>query len=157
MENFKKSIKRCQESLREAKRGQERLREAKNEAKKRSLEQKIDAKWGYKLTRCRQMHPWARLGRALGASWSVRGRLGGVLGPPLSVLGGSWKGLGESWRLSEGILEAFLNDILLSCAICQNSKKPRKTNGFSLIFEVPGGLWGLANVKKSIKRCQESL
>ena len=95
---------------------------------------------------------WVRLGRALGASWSVRGRLGGVLGSSWGVLGGSWKGFGESWGLSEGILEAFLNDILLSCVICENSKKPRKTYGFSLIFEVPGGFWGLANVQKIDKK-----
>ena len=54
---------------------------------------------------------WAHLGLALGAFWSVRRRLGGVLGPSLGILGGSWKGFGESWRLSEAILEALLKDL----------------------------------------------
>ena len=43
---------------------------------------------------------WTRFGRVLGASWRVRGCLGGVLGPSWDVLGGSWEGFGESWKLS---------------------------------------------------------
>ena len=94
---------------------------------------------------------WARLGRALGASWSVRGRLGGVLRPSWDVLGGSWRAFGESWRLSGTILGAFLKDFLPSRAIYENSNKPRKTNGFTLIFEVLGGFWGSENQKNRYK------
>ena len=90
---------------------------------------------------------WAPLGRALGASWSVRRRLAGVLGPSWDVLGGSWRAFGKSWRLSETILGAFLKDVLVSQAIYENSKTHRKTNGFSLIFEVLGGFWGSENPK----------
>ena len=39
---------------------------------------------------------WARLERALGASWNVRRRLGGVLGLSWDVLEGSWNGFGDS-------------------------------------------------------------
>ena len=91
---------------------------------------------------------WALLGCAMGASWSVRGRLGGVLGSSWDVLSGSWRVLGESWRLSGAILGAFLKDFLTSGGIYENNKKPRKTNGFSLIFEVPGRIGGSKNTKK---------
>ena len=75
---------------------------------------------------------------------------GDVLGANLAVLGGFCKGLGEPRALSGSILAAFSEDVLLSWVKSKNSKKPRKTNGFSLIFEVPGGSWGLENLQKSI-------
>ena len=33
------------------------------------------------------------------------------MGPSLGILGGSWKGFGESWRLSEAMLEVLLKDL----------------------------------------------
>ena len=90
---------------------------------------------------------WTRFGRALGTSWRVGKRLGGVLGPSWGVLGASWEGFGESWKLCGTILGVFLEDFLQFQVICENHKKPRKTNGFSLIFEVWGGFWGSKNPK----------
>ena len=69
-------------------------------------------------------------------------RFGAVLRPSWGILGGSWKGFRESWGRSGTILGALFKDLLPSEAKCENSKKPMKTNGFSLIFEVLGGLWG---------------
>ena len=91
---------------------------------------------------------WGCFGRALGESWHVQGRLGGVLGLSWGVLGRFWEGFGMSWEPSGSLLAVFLEDFLYfkQClAIHENSKKPRKTNGFSLIFEVPGGFWGSEN------------
>ena len=93
-------------------------------------------------------------GMHLGAS---KLHLRGVLGPSCCVLSGSWKGFGDSRRLPRSLLETFFADFLSSGAICENSKKPRKTNGFSLIFEVLEGLWGSENPKKSIKVRSERL
>ena len=82
--------------------------------------------------------PWLRF-RASGE------RLGGVLGPSWSVLGGSWRGFGESWRLLGSFLGAFSEVFMPFRAICESSKKHRKTNGFSLIFVVSGGFEGSTN------------
>ena len=57
---------------------------------------------------------WTRLGHALSASGSARGRLGGVLGPSWGVLGGSCRGLGESRKLPGCFLEVFLEVFMLS-------------------------------------------
>ena len=59
--------------------------------------------------------------------------------------------------LSGTILEAFLEDYLSSRAKCKNSKKPRKTNGFSSIFEVLGGSGARKIRKKTIKVGSERL
>ena len=83
--------------------------------------------------------------------------LGRVLGRSWCVLGGSWKGFGSSWRLPGGLLGIFLEVILTSWAICENSKKPRKNNGFSLIFKVLGGPWASESSKKSMERHQKRL
>ena len=83
--------------------------------------------------------------------------LGRVLGRSWCVLGGSWKGFGTSWRLPGGFLGIFLEVFLTSWAICENSKKPRKNNGFSLIFKVLGGPWASESSKKPMKRHQERL
>ena len=120
---------------------------------------------------------WEALGATwglLGCSWRRFGRLGEVLGASWVELGASWKVFGASWRrfgailgrlgsLLEGSWEAleasrgYFGSIFegFSCflRIYENREKPRKTYGFSLIFEVPGEFWGLENPKKSIKKC----
>ena len=102
---------------------------------------------------------WEALGatwRHLERSWRRFGRLGEILEASWVELGASWRrfgailgGLGRSWRILEkllrlagSILEAFLNDFLASYAICENSEKSRKINGFFLIFEGSGRLPG---------------
>ena len=77
---------------------------------------------------------WGCFGRALGESWHVQGRLGGVLGRLGEILGGFWDVLGAFWESLGGIFGGFPTFY----AIHENCKKRRKTNGFSLIFEVPG-------------------
>jgi len=72
---------------------------------------------------------WGHLG------WNL-GHLGDVLGPSWGVLGVSWRVLGRPWRLPGAILEVFLKDFSCFLRIYENSEKPRKTYGFSLIFEV---------------------
>ena len=67
-------------------------------------------------------------------------------------MGASWEGFGESYKLSGTILGPFFKDFLPSWAKCENSKKPKKTNGFSLIFGVLGGPWASENLQKSMKR-----
>ena len=67
-----------------------------------------------------------------------RGRLGGLLGRLGRVLEASWELFGSIFAGYSATLRA----------ICENSKKPRKTNGFSLIFDVLGGLGGSENPKK---------
>ena len=84
---------------------------------------------------------WAHLGRALGASWSARRRLGAILGRVGAILecfGRIWEGFG-------GVLEAFwehfgniFKDFLPYCAKSENCKKLRKNYRFSLIFKNPG-------------------
>ena len=89
---------------------------------------------------------------SLGASWAVFVRLGGALGvhwvslgTPKGVLEVSWVYLGASWGdfgrvlgcLGESLGYIFGRFSAFE-AIHENSKKPRKTNGFSLIFKVPG-------------------
>ena len=92
---------------------------------------------------------WVYLACVLGAPKGVRGASWRCLGAILGVLGRSWKGFGESWRLPGSLLEAFLDNLLESSAICANSEKPRKNNGFSLIFEVPGRFRGQTNRKNT--------
>ena len=59
-----------------------------------------------------------RPGRAWNAFWvrleAFELCLGGVLGPSLGVLGGSWHGFVASWRLPVDLLGAFLEDFLPS-------------------------------------------
>ena len=95
------------------------------------------------LARLRRI--WGVLQVCLGAYGSIRRHLGGVLGPSWGVLGGSWEGFGQSGRLPGSFLGVFLKDFLQFCAICGNSKKPTKTSGVSLIFEVPWRFWGSKN------------
>ena len=52
-------------------------------------------------------------------------------------LGASWVdlgGVGESWRFPGSLFGTFLEHFLPSWAICEKSKKPRKTNGFHRFF-----------------------
>ena len=104
----------------------------------------------------------------LGQSWCVLGvsgmRLGCVLERLESVLEVSWGHLGASWEDLGGVLAslggflgAFWEYFMPFWAICENSKKPRKNNCFSLIFEVLGGLGGSENPKKFIKVGSERL
>ena len=96
---------------------------------------------------------------SLGASWAVFVRLGGALGVHWVSLGTSKGVLEASWAYLGEILGGFL-DVLGAFwesfggifggfsafeAIHENSKKPGKTNGFSLIFKVPGEFWGSTN------------
>ena len=67
-----------------------------------------------------------------------QGRPRGCLGITLGRLGRLSE---RSWRLPDGPLGTFLKDILQIQAFCENSKKPKKINGFSLIFKVPGEFW----------------
>ena len=72
----------------------------------------------------------------------------------------SWGILGESQGILEGSWEPFgsiFEGSLQFQATCENSKKHRKINGFSLIFKVPGRFWGFENVKKSKKVSSERL
>ena len=116
-----------------------------------------------KIELCRVLGAfWERLGRllvqfggilsALGGIWEILesswrhlgwnfGHLGDVLGPSWGVLGDSWVVRRRSWRLPETILASFFKGFRVSYAIYENSKKPRKTNGFSMIFEVLGEFW----------------
>ena len=84
--------------------------------------------------------------------WGILGGTWGILEGFWSVLGGSWGVLGRPWRLPGTILEIFFKDFLASQAIYENSEKHRKTNGFSLIFEV---LEGFYIGKKSKSEVQE--
>ena len=68
-------------------------------------------------------------------------------------LGAIWERLGRILDGFGGVLEAFwehfgniFKDFLPYCAKNENCKKLRKNNGFSLIFEVPGGFWGSENL-----------
>ena len=90
---------------------------------------------------------WVCLRRDVNASGTAIRRLGDVLEPSWEVLGGSWDVLGRLWKLPGTILEAFLKDFRAHSTIYENSKKPRKTHGFSLIFEVLGGFWSSKNQK----------
>jgi hypothetical protein len=74
----------------------------------------------------------------LEVSWDYFGRLGQILDRIWGVLGASRESL-----------EAFLDNLLESSAICANSEKPRKNHGFSLIFEVPGRFHGQTNGKNT--------
>jgi len=49
-------------------------------------------------------------------------------------------------------LGVFLKDFLNFAQYVENSQKPKKTNGFSLIFEVPGRIGGSKNHKKLKKK-----
>ena len=94
---------------------------------------------------------WARFGRALGASWRVRGRLGGVLGPSWGVLGGFWEGSGGSWKLSGRLFR-------VSWKIFCNSKKYAKITKnlenqlFFIDFRGSGKVLRLEKSKNSMKR-----
>ena len=96
---------------------------------------------------------WGHLGWNLEHLGRVLGSLGDVLGPSWGVLGVSWEGFGRSWELPGTILEAFLEDFRAPSAIYENSEKPRKTYGFSLIFEVLGG-FGLPKITQKTSKNQ---
>ena len=81
--------------------------------------------------------------RRLGAIWE---RLGRILDGVGGVLAAFWEHFGNIFK-----------DFLPYCAKSENCKKHRKNNGFSLIFEVPGGFWGSENPEKSIKMRSERL
>ena len=66
----------------------------------------------------------------------------------------SWGHLGASWRLLGRLLGPFFKFLLQFWAICKNSKKHWKTNGFSLIFKVLGGLQGSKNQENRWKLAQ---
>ena len=91
-------------------------------------------------------------------SWCVLGvsgmRLGCVLERLESILEMSWGHLGASGEILGralaslgGFLAAFWEYFMPFWPICENSKKPRKNNGFSLIFEVSDGFGSLENRK----------
>ena len=80
---------------------------------------------------------WRHLGWNLGHLRRVLERLG-------RLLGGSWEALEASRDHFGSIFQRFL----ASQAIYENSEKHRKTNGFSLIFEVLEGFY-IRNKSKS--------
>ena len=88
--------------------------------------------------------------------WGILGHVGRVMEPLRDFLGGSWEGLGRFLGGLGGFQRPsgkhFLRIFWFLKQFLKFVKKPRKTNGFSLIFEVPGGFWGSENPKKSIKR-----
>ena len=55
-----------------------------------------------------------------------------------------------------GFLGAFWKYFMPFWAICENSKKPRKNNGFSLIFVVSEGFGSLENEKNRKNRFGEA-
>ena len=69
-------------------------------------------------------------------------------------LGTSWEVLGRLWRLPGTNLEKNLQDFRDSYAIYENSEKPKKTYGFSLIFDVLGRFWSLKHQKNRLKSIQ---
>ena len=89
---------------------------------------------------------WAHLGRALGASWSARRRLGAILGRVGAILecfGRIWEGFG-------GVLEAFWEHFWkIFCHLEQQVKIAKS--------QVLGGFPGLENLSKSIKIRSERL
>ena len=80
---------------------------------------------------------WARFGRALGASWRVRGRLGGVLEASwrrLAAILGRLGGLsGGFWGLLEAFWEAFSSILEIFCNFKQYAKIT-KNLGKSMVF-----------------------
>ena len=87
----------------------------------------------------------------LGASWKGFGVSWAPFGPIMGRLGGL---LGVFWEVLEASSDDFgsiLGCICASQAIYENSKKPRKTNGFSLIFTVLEGFRLPKITKKSQK------
>ena len=102
----------------------------------------------------------ARLGRVLGASGARLGcvlecqrsswrHLGAILGRLGVILGHVRRLLDRFGRVLEAFWEHFGNifkDFLPYCAKNEDSKKPRKNNGFSLIIEIPGRFWGSENL-----------